>query len=235
MRVRGLAAALTLALGTSLGAGAAHATTYLLTVDGCTGGCLGSNTQLGTVTVTENGGALDFSVVLDNGAVFNSAGNSPTHHALVFDLNSGGASLAGLGYSNFTTVNASNVTVSTSDFAGAPPPSPYTDSPFGSSWSNAVNYVGSAEQGGAESNFSFVLSDNLGNLTLGMLVSPITYNGQPIILASDVYANGNTGNVGATGTTGGVPEPEAWGLMLMGVFSVGAAMRLQRRKALATA
>jgi hypothetical protein len=233
MKVRTLAAVAALALGTALG-GAANATTYLLTVDGCSSSCLGSNTQVGTVTVTQGGGGtLDFSVVLDNGALFNVNGNSQ-HHAFVFDLNPGGASLGGLNYSNFTAVNASNQVVSTTDFAGATPP-PFSDSPFGSAWTNAVDYVGSLQGNSSAnpSNFSFQLSDTLNNLSLSMLTFGDVYNGHQIFVAADVFANGNTGNVGATG--GGVPEPATWGLMITGVFCIGAAMRQQRRRALTAA
>jgi hypothetical protein len=235
MKVRTLAAVAALVLGTAIGGGAANATTYLLTVDGCTGGCLGSNTQLGTVTVTQNGGALDFSVVLSNGALFNVAGNDTQHHAFVFDLAPGGADLTGLSYSNFTETNTvTHVVSSTTDFAGASPP-PFSDSPFGDAWTNAVNYVGPLQGNSSAnpSNFSFELTDTHTNLLLSMLTFGDTYNGHQIFVAADVFANGNTGNVGATG--GGVPEPATWGLMITGVFCIGAAMRQQRRRALAAA
>jgi hypothetical protein len=236
MKVRTLAAVAALALGTAIGGGAANANTYMLTVDGCTGGCLGSNTQVGTVTVTQGGGGtLDFSVVLDNGALFNVAGNDTQHHAFVFDLNPGINSLMGLSYGNFTETNTvTHVVSSTTDFAGASPP-PFSDSPFGSAWTNAVNYVGSLQGNGSTnpSNFSFELSDTANNLALSMLTFGDTYNNQQIFVAADVFAMGNTGNVGGPG--GGVPEPATWGLMITGVFCIGAAMRLQRRRALTPA
>src|ERR1700748_1741416 len=97
MKVRTLAAMAALALGTAIG-GAAHAATYLLTVDGCNGGgCMGSYTEIGTITVTQDAtksGVLDFAVSLDHGAVFDSSGTSSKNNALAFDLNPGGASLA---------------------------------------------------------------------------------------------------------------------------------------------
>jgi hypothetical protein len=237
VKVRTLAAAAAVTLAMSISGGAAQAATYMLTVDGCSAGCLGSNTQLGMVTVTQDAslsGVLDFSVVLDNGALFNVAGGGNQHHALVFDLNGGGASLAGLTYSNFTNINSSNQVVSTTDFAGATG-GPFSDSPFGSTWTNAVNYVGSLQGNSAAnpSNFSFQLSDTLNNLSLSMLHYGDVNNGHQVMVASDVYANSTTGNVG--GLAGGVPEPATWGLMITGVFFVGAAMRRQRRRALASA
>jgi hypothetical protein len=234
VKVRTLAAVAALALGTAIGGGAAHANTYLLTVDGCsTPGCLGSNTQLGTVNVTQNGGALDFSVVLDNGALFNNNNNSQ-HHAFVFDLAPGAVSLAGLNYTNFTTLNASNQVVSTTAFTPSSP-APFADSPFGNAWTNAIDYYKGTNGNSSTnaSNFSFELTDTLNNLSLSMLHFGDVYNGQQIMVAADVYANGTTGNVG--GLAGGVPEPATWGLMITGVFCVGAAMRQQRRQALTVA
>src|SRR4051812_10140254 len=97
----------------------AHATTtYLLTVDGCSGGgCLGSNTEVGKVDVTASGGALNFLVTLDNGAVFNSNGND-THHALVFDFGTA-LSLTDLAFSNVTSGFTGSLT------------GPFSDPPFG--------------------------------------------------------------------------------------------------------
>jgi len=249
MKVRILAAAASLALATAVSGGAAHAATYLLTVDGCSNKCLGTGSNavsdVGTITVTQNGGMLDFTVALDNGALFNASGNGQ-HHAFAFDLNAGGASLAGLTYSNFTTLNAMGHQVATTDFA-APTvtkkgvttvdPGPFNDSPFGQGvWSNAIDYVGSAGQGSTPSNFSFQLSDTLDNLSLSMLTFADTYNGKKIEFAADVYANKTTGNVGAIyNDAGDIPEPAAWALMIMGVFGVGAALRQKRRPALATA
>jgi hypothetical protein len=233
VKVRTLAAVAALALGTAIGGGAAHADTYLLTVDGCsTPGCLGSNTELGTVTVTGSGGILDFTVALDNGALFNN-NNNGQHHAFVFDLNPGSANLTGLHYSNFTTVNSSNQTVSTNAFSGASP-APFSDSPFGSNWTNAIDYNKGSNGNSSTnaSNFSFQLSDTYGNLTLAMLGIGDVYDGKNIKFAADVYANGTTGNVGADPPVGGgVPEPATWGLMIAGVFCAGAALRQQRRQA----
>jgi hypothetical protein len=246
VKVRTLAAVAALALGTAISGGAAHAATYMLTVDGCsTPGCLGSNTEVGTVTVNQNGGALDFNVTLDNGVLFNNEHNANSqHHAFVFDLAPGLADLSGLSYTNFTTLNSSNQVVSTTAFSGATA-SPFSESPFGSNWTNAINYDSGVTGNHLTnaSNFSFELTDTHANLLLSMLHFGDVYLGQQIMVAADVYnpnvynpANGtygNTGNVG--GLAGGVPEPATWGLMITGVFCVGAAMRQQRRQALTVA
>lgn len=250
MKVRIWAAMAGMALATAISGGAAHAATYLLTVDGCgtgTAGCLGSNTEIGQITVLQNGSKLDFTIALDNGALFNANGNDQ-HHAFVFDLNPGAAGLGVLTFSNYTTLNSSGHQVATSDFA-APTvtnkktgvtsldPGPFNEPPLGKGvWSNAIDYVGSAGQGHTPSNFSFELSNSLNNLSLSMLTFASSYNGQNIEFAADVYANGKTGNVGAIyDDAGDVPEPAAWALMIMGVFGVGATLRQRRRQALTTA
>ena len=231
MNKRLLATAAALILSTSA-TGAAHAAQYLLTVDGCTGGCLGSNSSIGVVTVNQVAGALDFNVTLTNGALFNVNDNSE-HHAFVFDLNGGVASLAGLTFGSFTTVNASNLTVATTDFA-RDTGTAFSDSPFGQkAWPYAIDYVGTAKQGKDESNFSFVLTDSLHNLTLSMLGAAGLYNGQSIEFAADVYSNKKTGNVGAIYHTASLatPEPSTWAMMFMGLFGVGSLLRRKTKAA----
>jgi hypothetical protein len=239
MKVRVLAAVAALALGTAISGGAAQAATYYLTVDGCSSACVSTpGGNVGSVTVTQDAtltGVLDFSVTLNTpGVVFNSAGNSGQHNALAFDLNGGALSLAGLQF-----VSATAPTDFSLNTAGG------SDSPFGS-FTDLVDYTGSAKQGSAPSTLSFQLQDTAQNLTLAMLgFNPYTPQGsktaEDIAFAADVAVNVgdkkyNTGNVGALDQpTGGVPEPATWGLMITGVFAIGAAMRMQRRRGLTLA
>jgi hypothetical protein len=236
MKVRILAAVAALALGTAMSAGAAHANTYYLTVDGCSNPptCLGSNNELGKVTVTQNGNALDFSVVLDNGALFNN-NNNGQHHAFVFDLNPGGVNLGTLNYTNFQTVIGTNPPTATTAFSAASGSAPYSDSPFGGAWTNAIDYNKGTNGNSSTnaSNFSFQLTNQFNDLSLSMLTFGDIYNGSHIYVAADVFANGTTGNVGSTG--GAVPEPASWALMIMGVGAIGAAMRQRRAQALTVA
>src|SRR3954462_9117856 len=74
VKLRLLSAVLTLALSASMTAGAANAAQYLLTVNGCSSNCMGSNSSIGVINVTQDAalaGVLDFSIVLTNGAKFN--------------------------------------------------------------------------------------------------------------------------------------------------------------------
>lgn len=235
MRVRTLAAVAALALGTVIGGGAANATTQVFgfTVDGCN--CMGSGvTSLGTVTVSDTGGMLDFMVNLINGAEFNGA-NSGAHNAFVFNLNTGATDVSGLQY---VTTGAHAITAG---FTGQPIPGSYNEPPPGSTnWSDAVDYTGGAGQGNAGTTLDFRLTDTLNNLSLSMLTSPglggPSGSAVAVMFGADVFSNGNTGSIFTpTGPSPGVPEPATWGLMITGVFCVGAAMRRQRRYAFTSA
>ena len=48
----------------------AHATTYNLTIDHCTGGCSNGTLPFATVQVTQNGANLDFLVTMNSTYVF---------------------------------------------------------------------------------------------------------------------------------------------------------------------
>lgn len=208
-------------------AGAVTTETFKLTVNGCSGSCFaGGVTSLGTVTVTENDGALDFSVQLTD-AVFNLAGKSSTHHSLAFSIGSTGAGDP-----------VSDVTISdlTSGFSSSTAGG-ISDSPFGT-FKDAINHVGSSKgnSGSNPSALSFVVSDAAGNLSLSNLTANSISKVGQIYLAADLYANGKTGNVGALGgaiatTTSGTPEPATWAMMLMGIGLAGGALRTRRRVA----
>lgn len=229
MKMRGMAAALALALGTVVSGGAANAATvvYDLTVNGCSSTCFGSGiTSLGTVTVNDAGGALAFSVNLTNGATLNTNGNQ-THHALVFDFGSTALNLGGLSFGSYFLNPSATGTLSGSTSG------PFQDPPFGSNWDFAVNYTPSVSQGNGPTSYGFTLSDTLNNLSVSLLDSPAGSGTPTIYVAADVFANGNTGNVGGTLTGGGIPEPATWGLMIVGVAAMGAAMRHRRAMTLA--
>jgi hypothetical protein len=216
-------------------AGAASAVTtetFNLTVNGCSSTCFAKGvTSLGTVTVTQTAaGALDFAVDLTN-ALVNANGNSQ-HHALAFSIAGSGVSGVSIG----SLGSGFGSSVSSTPAFDEPP---FTSG--GTKFDDVINYTGSAKQGSTPNTFSFVVTDSGKNLTLpdltpvGFKVDKTVSN---IYLAADVFANRQTGNVGAlAGTTMsiGAPEPGAWALMLLGVGLVGAPLRGRRRNALAPA
>jgi hypothetical protein len=219
-------AAAAVLVAATMASGTAHAGTYLLQYDGCSSSCLGANSSIGTVSVnTTAAGAIDFEIKLTNGALFNANGNAQ-HHAFVFDLQPGAVNTTGLTIGNFKTFNGANW-VTTTDFAAAPGAGPFSDAPFGSLWTNAVNFVGAEHQGHTPSSLSFEVTDTGHNLVASMLAYGATFNDHKIAFAADVYANRNTGNVGAT------PEPSTWAMMFMGLFGTGALLRRQRPVAVA--
>jgi hypothetical protein len=177
-------------------------------------------------------------------------GQGDTHHAFVFDLATKASDGAKYDYTGLTINNISTgfalPTVTGKKGVVSPDPAPYTETPFGSAWTNAIDYTAGAKQGSTPSVLEFQVSDALDNLTLAMLGIGDSYvakgspNGTPgkgIEFAADVFSNGTTGGVGAlyTDEVGDIPEPAAWALMIMGVFGVGAALRQKRRQVLAAA
>jgi hypothetical protein len=217
---------------------AATTDTFYLTEDGCSSACIVSsdptdpsgNPYVGTVTVTQDAGALDFSVDLIKGVEFNVAGKSGTHHSLAFDLVSTGPlnSLAGLKIAD---------SLSTPGFTGTIAGG-LKDSPFGT-FDDAVNYTGSLKSNGTTNptTLSFTVTDSGNNLSLSNLTSNSVSKVGQVYLAADVFANRNTGNVGALAGTPSIatPEPASWALMLLGVGLTGASLRSRRRTALARA
>jgi hypothetical protein len=206
-------AALAAALAT---AGASHAVTYTLNVDGCSSGC--GYTNYGTVEVTGQGtDTLTFDIELASNVVFfNQAGQPDEAFSLIGD----------------PTITISGLP-STFGTNGSQAAGSHHESAFGD-FDYAVDWLGPPTN-----------NDSLGVQSLVFTVtgpSALTLDsnlvgGQNIFFTVDVAAKVgdviNTGNIGAT-LTGGIPEPATWAMMILGMGGIGATLR-RRRSALALA
>ena len=197
-------------------ASAATTETFDLAVNGCgrfTSCFAPGVTSLGTVTVTENSGALDFDVSLSDAFV---NANPLERNALSF-------SIVG---SDVSHLRIEDLTAGFIGYTGL-----NLALPFGF-YGDAVDYVGSSRQGHTPSSFSFVVTDRGDNLTLSDL-APNLIDGQYIYAVSDLYAHSHAGDVGAilAASSTGVPEPATWSMMLLGVGIVGWRLRTGRQGA----
>jgi hypothetical protein len=193
-------------------AGASQAATLTsdFTVDGATGG-LNATSPYGQVTVDDTGGTLAFNVSLYDGLVFRNAPDS-NHYSFTFNLDTASASISGIsdnGTGTFTAV------------AG-----PVNQSPFGS-FEYAVDCTSGCSTGynaSSPTQLSFTVS-----APTALTINDIVTNGSNYYFAADVSnTQGVTGNIGATGLTGGVPEPATWAMMILGMGGIGATLRRRR-------
>lgn len=211
--------AISLALASAAVAAPAHATEALFTFNVADPGANVGSGPFGTVTVTENGGALDFLMTLASGYRIHD-GNA-NHNAFTFSI---------LGN---PTVSITNLT---SGFAAVSPDSATNVSspPFGIFFTGVdCTVCTSGYAGGYAGPLSFTVSAAT-SLDLTSLAFN-TVGANDIYFTTDVInAAGNTGNVGATLTRGGgtpppVPEPATWALMLVGFGAIGFAMRRKQQ------
>ena len=227
MKLQSFAAGLVAAL-TLTAAGAASATTYLLTADTCTGGCIISPaTNAGSVTVTGILGGLHIDVLLGPNVYFNQAGQG--HESLGFNFTAVGSDT----FQNFVETNvvgahptggfgaASFVETGNGNFNGLK---------YGLDWAGTANNGHLTTTGIKEVSFD-VLGSNLAIAGVGTN-PPIYFK----VDVASIFPNGavRTGVVGATiAAVAGVPEPASWALMISGFGMAGAALR--RRRAMVAA
>lgn len=174
---------------------------------------LGSG-PFGTITVTEDLGALDFVETLVAG--YKIHGSNSNHDAFAFNLGSNPA----------VTISAL-----TSGFTRDTGITSFSEPPFGT-FGYAIDCTGCGHGfgGGIAGPISFKVTANAGSLSLASLASNVV-NAQNVYFTSDlVNTDSLTGNVGATLTSvkGGVPEPTTWALMILGFGGVGAMLRRRR-------
>jgi hypothetical protein len=189
----------------------AHADTiYTLNVDGCTGGC--GTGPYGTVDLAQNGSSVNVKLTLAAGENFAGTGAGD---ALEFNL------LNFLGPISITNI--------TSGFAVGPAPD--TASKFGT-FNFSVTCSTCSGGTGPSGPLSFTVGDANGVLVSDFAKLSTNPPGDtPAYFAADIFGNGNTGNVGATGTPTTTTTPEPSSLMLLGTGVLGAAGLMRRKMA----
>src|ERR1700758_1726907 len=141
-------------------AGAVTTETFNLTLDACSGGCFAPGGSAGTVTVTENAGALDFlvtlaSVTTPSGVVqdlVNANGNGQ-HHALVFSVNTGAGDTVSIGSFSPTSLTGKKGATLTPAFTATITNGAISQAGFGN-WNDSVDINSSAVQGQTPNSFS---------------------------------------------------------------------------------
>lgn len=224
MKIRHLMVGLIAAVAITGASGAASAaTTYLLTEDACTGGCIiGPATNAGSITVTSITGGLHFDLLLAANVYFNQAGQG--HESLGFNFTNIGSDT----FQNFVETDVVGGHP-TGGFGAAsfvePGNGNFNGLKYGLDWAGVSNNGHLTTTG-----IKRVTFDVLGS---GLVLAP-TGNAPPIYFKVDVasiFPTGavRTGIVGATLVNGGIPEPGSWALMIVGFGGVGAVLRRSRR------
>jgi len=204
-------------------AGTAQAATQLYTLNIVDSGAGVGAGPFGTVSVTENLGALDFLVTVNS--PYRIHDGNANHNAFAFELNGDPA----ISISNLTT-----------GFAFLPGTG-FSAPPFGNNiWDYAIDCTtacGPGYGGGYAGPLSFTVTANSGSLSLASLgFNTATVNGTSsniYFVADLVNPQGSTGNIGATLTGTAVPEPATWAMLIMGFGMAGAALRSRRRTSVA--
>lgn len=190
-------------------AGAANATTYLLQYSNAFG-----SGDFGTVDVT--GTSTDLHFVID--VTPNFVVDTGQHFAVSMNLSGTGFALVGAP-AGFTLSTGS---ISSSPFSG---------------FNVGLNCdLPACGNGGGLPHPASPLTFDITGTGLGVLNAD-DFNGHPINFAVDIVSAGTSGATGVVGGglgTPGVPEPATWGLMLLGFGGMGAMLRSNRRRQVAT-
>lgn len=211
-KTRAIGLAAVASLGFAASAGAAS---IVYTFDSTAVAAFGAG-PYGTVTLTENGsGGVDFTVTLRSDMNFVNTGGPHS----IFSFNSSGVAAGDI----------SNILFNGSTKAGVTVVSPGGNSPFGSTFSFAIDCTDNdACSNGAGGQTADPLTFTIANAVLGdfgFLVS-----GTTAFFAADVISGSATGAIGVTKPgrppDENVPEPASLGLLGLGLLGLG----LGRRK-----
>lgn len=193
--------------------------TYNFTIDHCSGsgGCFGTATSLGTVTVSDSGSEVNVDVQLAQGIYFLNTGLGAT-----FGFNiAGNPSITDQSLPTGWTLNSTS--------AGAVHMDGFGDFGYGVDCNSPVCGTGGSGATSNPTSLSFNISGNFDAADLAALSS----GGSPsVFFAADVYSSltGNTGPIGAVGEQTTVPEPATLALFAVGLALLGLALRRRARR-----